>query len=107
MKLWNSNQEWYQYIQCGGDIRFIKDPNELGEKDTAEVQSICGECPVRPECLKANCVDRQESTVWVAGEWIPEMFGKTPKAKARRAEFYAAMARRIPEEENDRPDFIR
>ncbi|SLJ47573.1 Uncharacterised protein [Mycobacteroides abscessus subsp. abscessus] len=45
--------------------------------------------------------------MWVAGEWIPEMFGKTPKAKARRAEFYAAMARRIPEEEDDRPDFIR
>ncbi|SKK36833.1 WhiB family transcriptional regulator [Mycobacteroides abscessus] len=107
MKLWNSSQEWYQYIQCGGDIRFIKDPNELSGKDIKEVQAICAQCPVRPECLKANCVDRQEATVWVAGEWIPEMPGKTKNAKNRRALFYAGMADRIPEEEANRPDFIR
>lgn len=107
MRLWSTSQEWYQYIQCGGDIRFIKDPNELGPEDAAEVQAICAQCPVRPECLKANTVDRQESTVWVAGEWIPEMPGKTKNAKARRALFYAGMAGRIPTEEAERPDFIR
>jgi hypothetical protein len=94
MKQWHHADEWQGYASCGGDSRFLTPPDKLSADDVQDVQSICHRCPVRPECLK-QCVDREDSGVWSASVWIPEV-----KLGMRKREANAVLerARRVRDE---------
>jgi hypothetical protein len=82
VKLWYRKDEWQGYANCLGDSRFISDPRStedtpwapaqtLDRSEVQEIRRICGECRVRPECIKW-ALDYDMSSVWVAGEYLPD-----------------------------------
>ena len=120
MKLWNRADEWTDLALCGGDIRFIKPPNELGPREVKNIQSICAKCPVRPECIQLNTspvtdlalkVRRPASSIWVAGVWLPEVNSEDRATRrAQRKELQgtqAALLASLPQEYDNRPDEVR
>lgn len=101
-KMWMKRDEWVTYAPCGEDIDFIIAPEVLGRKRTARVKSVCASCPVRPECIKRNCVEHQANTVWVAGQWIPDHYTAASRREAEAAR--AALRVSIHDEEEARPE---
>lgn len=93
MKLWNRHDEWTQYANCGDSIGHILPPHRDDGGPVADVpvvQAICEGCRVRPECIKwATDPNKPESSVWVAGRWIP---GGKRQARRVRAELLASLS---------------
>jgi hypothetical protein len=85
MKTWLRSDEWVGHSLCRHDSRFITAPERMSQDDVEEVRSICYRCPVRPECIKHNTVDHEESGVWCASEWIEEVALEAPPRLARQA----------------------
>lgn len=84
VRLWNTQDEWTQYANCGESLDHtipperphsdnpMDDESQLPVADPARVKSICDSCRVRPECIKwATDPDKPEAGVWCAGRWIP------------------------------------
>ncbi|WP_099021235.1 hypothetical protein [Mycolicibacterium palauense] len=119
MKMWRTRDEYVQHASCDGSVDHtlpptrddeIRWPDEVPKPvaDREVIDRVCGMCPVRPECIKANCVDNKEHSVWVAGVWLP-----TPAAKGRRADREREVSQvrqdlidSLPFEEACRPDLI-
>lgn len=82
MKLWSKKFEWQDYSSCVGDVKFVTEPRSsetppwspgptLNDQEVQEVREICGNCRVRPECIRW-ALDDEVSSVWIAGEYLPD-----------------------------------
>lgn len=118
-KMWATADEWVNYAPCGGDIEFVMPPVPDDEGGPfladggARVRSICAGCPVRPECIARNTAPvtdlglrarRTANSMWVAGEWIPDMY--TASSRRAVAEVTARLLARLPAEYQDRPSGV-
>jgi hypothetical protein len=67
MRTWSKKFEWTGYANCLEDARFISETSS----DDEELELICGECRVRPECAKW-ATDDEVSSVFVVGVRLPD-----------------------------------
>lgn len=73
--MWKTRGEYALYAACQGDSRFISPPGD----DADEVERVCWSCKVRAECA-AHTVGNEESGVWSASVWVPEIsIGDSPR----------------------------
>jgi hypothetical protein len=103
-RLWAKADEWVSHAPCGDDIRFIIEPDKLKRADRAHVDKTCRECPVRPECIEASCITRQENSIRVAGVWLPDTYTAASRRElaTKRDELVAS----LPHERAVRPDCL-
>lgn len=110
--MWLKRDEWTSIAPCGNDPRFgtapwwdgNDDEQKLGPEGVEYVAKVCAGCPVRPECIEAACVDRQENSVWVAGEWLTDTYtaANRRELEAKRQELIGS----LPHEYLSRPDEV-
>ena len=53
---------WRAHARCKGIDREVFYP--VSDEDSDEAKSICGECPVRLQCLEYAIVARERDGVW-------------------------------------------
>lgn len=70
--MWQRADEWTSFSRCQGDARYVTPPDQMSEDDVQDVIRGCFLCRVRPECV-AQAVASEESGVWAASEWLPEI----------------------------------
>lgn len=77
MKIWRNKFEWMGYANCLDDVRFVSESSS----DDEQLETICDQCRVRPECIQWAVSD-EVSSVFVAGVRLPDPAHK----RALRAE---------------------
>ncbi|WP_411828816.1 WhiB family transcriptional regulator [Mycobacterium intracellulare] len=98
IRLWDTATEWRGYANCRGDERFTAE--RLTAQDIVEVQQICGQCRVRPECIEW-ALQQRASAVIVAGAIMPD-----PQFKKSLRRVHRFLRDRLPYEREARGEDI-